>query len=254
MKMHILSGGRLKMRSSVYYPDAAREDTFELPVLSVLLKHKQGNVLVDTGCSPDAAKDPVARWGAGLARYMPPIFEPGDAVVNQLPKAGLTADDIDVVVCTHLHPDHCGCNAYFKRATLIAHEAELAVAKAEGSDAQGYFQREWDHGGKIDELAGERDLFGDGKITLVPMPGHSAGMTVAVAALEKDGEFVIASDAVPVRAVLDKRYAPKNTWNAERAVAVLDEIARFEDKGATIILGHDDAQWKSLKTGEAFYE
>lgn len=32
MKMHILSGGRLKMRKATYYPDAARGEMFELTV------------------------------------------------------------------------------------------------------------------------------------------------------------------------------------------------------------------------------
>ena len=52
MKMHLLCGGRLRMRRNVYLPTADRSETFELPVPSVLLRHPQGNVLFDTGCHP----------------------------------------------------------------------------------------------------------------------------------------------------------------------------------------------------------
>ena len=120
MKMHCLSGGRVRMRKSIYQPDAERDTTIELPVICILLRHQQGNVLFDTGCHPSVAENPHARWG-GLARLMVPIMQPGDHVVNGLAGIGLTADDIDVVVCSHLHPDHCGCNAFFKRATFVIH-------------------------------------------------------------------------------------------------------------------------------------
>ena len=55
MKMHALSGGRVRMRKSVYVPDADRSETIELPVSCFLLRHPQGNVLFDTGCHPSVA-------------------------------------------------------------------------------------------------------------------------------------------------------------------------------------------------------
>ena len=45
---------------------------------------------------------------------------------------GLKPEDIDVVVNSHLHPDHCGCNAYFTKATFMVHEKEVAAAKEMG--------------------------------------------------------------------------------------------------------------------------
>lgn len=253
MKMHVLSGGRVKMRKGVYVPGAPREEWMELPVNCVLLKHPQGNVLFDTGCSPEAALDGEARWG-GLARAMVPIFAPEDSVVSQLPKAGLVASDIDLVVCSHLHADHCGCNAAFGRATVVVHAAELAAARSETGIAQGYFPAEWDHGNSFDELTGVRDLFGDNRITLLPMPGHTIGMTIARVELERGGTFVLASDAVPIRAALDQRYAPKNSWDVEKATAAVEEIARMEEKGATILFGHDLEQWNHMKTGAKWYD
>ena len=253
MKMHILSGGRLKMRKGVYLPGAPRDEWLDLPVSCVLLKHPRGNVLFDTGCSPEAAVNGEARWGT-LARAMVPNFAPEDAVVSQLPKAGLTARDIDLVICSHLHADHCGCNAYFTQATVMVHASELAAARSENALAQGYFPADWDQGNRFDELAGQRDVFGDGRITLMPMPGHTVGMTIAVIALDRSGEFVLASDAVPVRTVLDQRYAPKNSWDSDKAVATVEEIARMEEKGATVLLGHDLDQWNRLKTGAAYYD
>ena len=70
MKMHVLSGGRLEMRKSVYYPGAPREEMFSLPVSCVLIKHPQGKVLLTyTSMDPDghvgAAMMAVQEWKAG---------------------------------------------------------------------------------------------------------------------------------------------------------------------------------------------
>ena len=85
---------------------------------SALLRHPQGNVLFDTGCHPAVAEDPERRWG-GLAKLMTPIMQPGVHVLAGLAELGLVPDDIDVVINSHLHPDHCGCNAFFHKATFL---------------------------------------------------------------------------------------------------------------------------------------
>jgi len=83
MKMHILSGGRLRMRRSIYFPDADRTEMIELPVSCALLRHSQGNVLFDTGCHPSVSTNPEARWGA-TAKYMTPIMPPDENVITGL--------------------------------------------------------------------------------------------------------------------------------------------------------------------------
>ncbi len=253
MKMHLLPSGRLRMRRRVYHPDAAREEKIELPVISVVLKHPQGNVIFDSGCHPDVATDPEGRWG-DLVRVIEPIFGPRDTLIAQLPRAGLTCDDVDLVICSHFHIDHCGCNTLFGKATVICHEAELAAAQGPDAKAMGYFPEDWDNGRPIQTINAQHDVFGDGRITLLPMPGHTPGMTVAHVALDRSGPFLLASDAIAVRGNLDERVAPAVTWDRDLSLKALDEIARFEAAGDTILFGHDDAQWQDLRKGEAFYD
>jgi N-acyl homoserine lactone hydrolase len=253
MKMHLLSGGRLRMRKSIFQPDADKSETIDLSVPCALLRHAQGNVLFDTGCHPDVAEQAEARWG-GLARLMTPIMTPGDNVVNALAGIGLTCDDVDLVVCSHLHPDHCGCNAFFKRASFIIHRQEVAAARAESAQAQGYLAAEWEQDAPVDMIEGQRDVFGDGGIVLLPLPGHTPGTTSALVRLERCGEFLLASDTVSFRATLDTGVVPKNTWNADALVKSLAEIRRIEANGAQIICGHDAAQWTTLRTGADAYD
>jgi N-acyl homoserine lactone hydrolase len=253
VKMHLLSGGRVRMRKGIYLPSAERGETFELPVPSVLLRHPQGNVLFDTGCHPSTATDAEGRWGS-LAKLMVPVMAADDNVLSGLACAGLEAGDIDVVVCSHLHPDHCGCNAFFTRATLIVHARELEAARAPGAETQGYLAAEWDHPMPIETVSGDRDVFGDGRIMLLHLPGHTPGCMSALVRLDRTGTVLLASDTVSIRETLDDGIVPRNTWNADALVKSLAEIKRIEAGGATVFYGHDDRQWQTLRKGANAYD
>jgi glyoxylase-like metal-dependent hydrolase (beta-lactamase superfamily II) len=251
--MHLLSGGRLRMPRHIYYPDAPADIWFEMPVSCALFRHGQGNALFDTGCHPDAARDGEARWGAH-ARYSEPIFAPQDAVIGQLSLVGLAAADIDLVICSHLHYDHCGCNAFFTNATVLCHAQELEAARAADAAAMGYLREDWDVGQAMQAIQGDHDVFGDGRLTLIPLPGHTPGSIGAHAVLDRSGPFLLASDAAPVEASLRQRYAPGNTVDIARYLASLDIIADYERDDTTVLFGHDDAQWNMVRKGADGYD
>jgi glyoxylase-like metal-dependent hydrolase (beta-lactamase superfamily II) len=253
MKMHVLSGGRLRVRKSMYDANAPRGETFDVPVSCILLRHGQGNVLFDTGCHPAVAENAEAHWG-GLAKVMKPVMAPGDNVITALGGIGLSCDDIDVVVCSHLHADHCGCNTFFQRATFMIHASEVEAARAPNAEAAGYIAGEWEQPAPMDAIDGQRDLFGDGRIVLLPLPGHTPGTTGALAALDRSGTFLLASDTVSMRSTLDTGIIPRNTWNADTLEKSLAEVRRIEAGGATVLCGHDDAQWASLRKGADAYD
>jgi glyoxylase-like metal-dependent hydrolase (beta-lactamase superfamily II) len=251
--MHILSGGRLRMKKHIFVPEAAREDIIELPVSCFLFRHAQGNVLFDTGCHPSVAEAPEARWGS-MARAIVPAMGGDDNVVAELRRVNLTPDDIDVVVNSHLHCDHCGCNEFFSKATIYAHADELAMARDPEMEGQGYFSADWDHPMPLVEITGEVDLFDDGRVVLLPLPGHSPGLTGVLASLPNSGTYLLASDAVALRENLDAETAPKNTWNRDLLAKSLAEIKRIEKSGALIVCGHDLAQWSAFNAAEAPYD
>jgi N-acyl homoserine lactone hydrolase len=89
---------------------------------------------------------------------------------------------------------------------------------------------------------------------LIPLPGHTPGTIGALAALDKSGAFLLASDVVSLRSTLDTGIIPRNTWNADALAKSLAEIRRIEAGGATVVCGHDAAQWASLRKGANAYE
>ena len=174
---------------------------------------------------------------------MTPVMRPDDNVVTALAGVGLQCDDVDVVVCSHLHTDHCGCNTFFKRATFIIHAKEVEAASAPDAIKFGYLAADRDLAVPTDTIDGERDIFGDGRIVLIPLPGHTPGTTGALVRLDRSGASLLASDTVSLRSTLDTGAIPKNTWNADALTKSLAEVRRIEARGAKIICGHDDAQW-----------
>ena len=253
MKLHFVSAGRLRLKKSIYDKTADRSETFEAPVSSALIRHRQGNVLFDTGCHPSVVEHGEARWGS-LMKVMTPVMRAEDTLLPNLACVGVTPDDIDVVVNSHFHPDHCGCNEFFKKATVLVHAREIEAANAPGAEAAGYLRADWDHGQTTDAVNGERDVFGDGRLVLIPLPGHTPGTMGAKVNLDSGGSFLLASDAVSLRQNLDADTVPRNTWNAEALLKSFAEIRRIEQSGATIVCGHDEAQWQGLRKGAEAYE
>ena len=85
-----------------YWDDALDADPakakFKLSVLSFVLQVDGLNVLIDT-CN-----------GNGKSRVVPFANNLKTPYLHNLGRLGLTPDDIDIVMCTHLHCDHVGWN------------------------------------------------------------------------------------------------------------------------------------------------
>ncbi len=236
------------MLKRINFPDAALEETIDLPVVCFLFRHPQGNMLFDTGCHPIVAENPEARWG-NLARSVVPIMESENNVVSELSRINLTPADIDVVVNSHLHCDQCGCNEFFSRATFYVHKDELKQARRPEMEQMGYFSADREHPMSMIEITGEVDIFGDGRIVLLPLPGHAPGLTGALACLPNCGAYLLASDAAVFREHLNREIIPRNTWSQDLYTKSHAEIRRIEKAGVVVVCGHDLSQWSEVSGG-----
>jgi glyoxylase-like metal-dependent hydrolase (beta-lactamase superfamily II) len=87
------------------------DDLNRVPVaLNCLLIESHGQyILVDTGLGDKLSDKQRRNWG---------LQRPDDGLVGGLQRLGLNVDDIDVVVNTHLHGDHCGGNTVLRDGRL----------------------------------------------------------------------------------------------------------------------------------------
>lgn len=220
----------------------------EVPVPFYLLRHPQGDVLVDGGNPLAVARDPHAHWGA-LADIFEVHMAEHQHCVAQLARFGIGPDSVRYVVQTHLHIDHAGALGHFPDATVVVHARELEAARgAESPTATGYVHEDFDRPELRWELAeGEVDLFDDGAIRLIETPGHSAGHMSLLVSLKETGLVMLTADAADNRAQWEGRAHPRALFSREHASRSLESlrgIARELDP--LIVFGHDPENWAGL--------
>jgi N-acyl homoserine lactone hydrolase len=107
-------------------------------------------------------------------------------------EAGCGVDEIDVVVNSHLHFDHCGANPALPGRRIVVQSAELEAASRELYTVPELIDFE---GAVYDRIDGEVEL-AEG-LVVVPTPGHSPGhQSLVVRAL--DGTLLVAGQAMDV--------------------------------------------------------
>lgn len=253
LRLYVMACGNVTHDKSVFNPQMPRGEKTTAPMPMALLMHPKGNVLIDTGCHPDAVLAPETCW-AGLNKVFKVEVRPEDMVVPQLESLGLFPSDIQIVVNTHMHMDHAGGNQFFPRAHFVVHRRELETAQDPAMEGVGYFAKDWNHPLDYQPVDGETDLFGDGVVRLIPAPGHTPGTMVVAVTLPGSGSVVLANDAAILERHVVEDFLPKNTGNKEQAAEALKIVRRFRDAGATIVYGHDGEAWTRVRSCPAYYE
>ena len=227
----------------------------------LLLHSVAGPVLIDTGYTPEALAG--ERRGRMLRLYgalLKPELNAAGQVLPVLRHFGLSPDDIRTVIVTHFHADHISGLSLFRKARFIASDAAWARVKARSARQNirhGVFTELFpsDFESRLDGLSkkpliepqgsipGGADLFGDGSVIAVDLPGHADGQFgLLFAGLER--QLLYAVDAQWLRLALTGHRSPgfPATLIAEDAAAIEPTSAmlrRFLATGGEVMLCHD---------------
>ncbi len=184
-----------------------RSERLWLPVSSYLIESPHGLVLVDTGwdrsMSPEGVFDARAQI-ASLGSYAlyvtnQGVVPRGEAIGEQLHAMGIEPQDLDYVVLTHLDCDHANGLAQVAGAKHIIVSADELASVRKGIVARIRYQSRWWEGvhleafewtGKEGPFHKSHDLFDDGLVVCIAIPGHSDGLC-SVEAAGADGGFVL---------------------------------------------------------------
>jgi len=246
LRIYALACGSLEFDRNLFFPASEPGLRLTTPVSSYLVVHPQGKVLFDTGIHCDALTDPAGRLGKRVASLFGIRSRTGEDPVSQLALLGIKAEDIRYVVNSHLHFDHCGCNASFPRATFLVQRAELTLARAERTR---YNPKDWDHALEYREIDGEHDIFGDGLLVLLPTPGHTAGHQSLWLRLDATTQFVLTADACYTQEHLEKTIlpTPASVYDAAQMTHSMTVLRAMRDRqGVKLLYGHDAGQWHAI--------
>jgi len=210
-----------------------------------LIRHSTaGYLLWDTGIT-----DRVAALPRGQA--VPPlrqIWYRKQTLVAALAAIGVKPGDINYIAISHIHPDHVGNVDVFPEATLIMQQREWDAAMA-------LPQRPFNSEHKAELLDGDKDLFGDGSLTIVSTPGHTVGHQSLLVHLNKTGHVLLTGDAVHFQSNWDNRRVPG--FNADRQLSLtsMERLARIaEEKHAQLWINHDQPSSGHRRYLPGFYE
>ncbi|MCE9609101.1 MAG: MBL fold metallo-hydrolase [Chthoniobacter sp.] len=168
---------------------------------AVLLEHpSHGPVLFDTGYSSRFFSE-TARWPMRLYRLFTPVTltEPR-GLVELLRQRGIAASQVKHIIISHWHADHIGGLRDFPAAMLHTHR--VAWDSVQGLRGVAALRKAFlpglipdDAASRLRWLREGDDVFGDGSLTVLELPGHATGQ-IGIRFTDERGQAVLlAADA-----------------------------------------------------------
>jgi N-acyl homoserine lactone hydrolase len=135
-------------------------------------------------------------------------------LLSDLKSMVLRPGDVDIVINTHLHIDHCGCNDLFENARVYAHELEEPPV------------------GNV-RISGAITLVPG--VEVVPTPGHTRG-SVSVF-VSSDKKYAICGDSIPTKANFETHAPPFIAFDKNLATKSMDMVLGWAE---VVVPGHDE--------------
>jgi N-acyl homoserine lactone hydrolase len=181
-------------------------------------------------------------------------FTEEDLLVHRLDLVGLNAENVDMVILSHLHYDHAGGAALFPKSELVVQKDEYAYAHHPASFFESFYYR------KNFDLPGYRWRLLDGDTEILPgvtvlrSDGHTPGHQSLLVELPETGPVILSGDACYWREHADKERVPGVVWNptlALHSIKKIKTIARLVR--GRIFPGHDPVFWEKVKQAPDAY-
>lgn len=231
------------------YGDAAPK----VPMPAFLIEHPDGLVLFDAGLDPDYAGDPVAGYGE-VAERIRVEFDERHLLEMQLRRRGHSLGDITTVIASHLHWDHIGGLKQFPNSRIVLGAGERAYAAAPERFAEPFYRAaDYDprHDLEFDEIADDLDLFGDGTVVALRLPGHTPGSLAALVQLPEQS-IVLSGDVVHTRDAYEHEVHYHGDVDSVAARASLRRLHSIIDRErADLWIVHDPSDWERFGSAHA---
>jgi glyoxylase-like metal-dependent hydrolase (beta-lactamase superfamily II) len=183
---------------------ADARNTIQVGLNSLLVRGGEKTVLVETGIGPKLDEKSRA-----IHQHEPRLME-------SFEKAGVSPDEIDIVINTHLHFDHCGWNTHYRdgkavatfpKATYYVQRGELEHAREQHErDRVSYLTDNYDplvRSGQMVLLDGDAEIAPG--ISVRVYPGHTQNLQ-AVIIRSGAATLCYPSDLVPTTHHLDPTW------------------------------------------------
>ena len=186
--------------------------------------------------------DQYLLWDTGHAMTMPNVA-PKVSLVDLLAKINLKPEQINYVGISHYHADHTGQVSSFPKATLLIGKGDWdAISSPKPAEGVNFKPFEaWLKGdSKVEPVALDKDVFGDGSVIMLYTPGHTPGHHSLLVKLPQMGNVVISGDAAHFRENYDNDGVPAFNVDRAQTIASIERIKKIAANfKANVIIQHD---------------
>lgn len=244
-RMHVLDCGRLIAKDqSRWTPGVNAGQPRELSNNCYLFQHERGMLLWETGV-PDSVtgnKDGLTSPNGAVVWFRDKTLK------GQLESLGVKPDDLTYVAISHTHGDHIGNLTLFTKSKIL-------MQKLEHESAMHTTPNLFNDNQKFELLSGDRDVFGDGSLTILSTPGHTPGHQSLLVKLPKTGALLLTGDLVHFQYMWDNQVVPPFNFNKEQSLASINRVARLlAEHKAQLWIGHDKDITAKINRAPKFYE
>jgi N-acyl homoserine lactone hydrolase len=201
-----------------------------------LIQHGADYMLWDTGL-------PAGLKGAPLSNDAPLSPSLAHTLTEQLATLKVDPKQIAIVGISHYHFDHVGQAADFPQAKLLIGKADFEALKTEpvpfGADPA--LLAHWlKDGAPSEQVSGDKDIYGDGSVTMLSMPGHTPGSYALLVRLAKKGPVLLSGDVVHFEEQFKVNGVPSFNTSRAESLASMDRIQKMaKSLKATLVVQHD---------------
>lgn len=198
-----------------------------------LIRHGDRFLLWDSGLPGELAGNSVESGPFRMSLTAP--------LTGQLARIGVRPEQVTFVGISHYHDDHVGQAASFPAATLLIGAEDWEAIRVRPETAARF--RPWiEGGGEVRTVAADHDVFGDGSVVMLDMPGHTPGHHALLVRLRGRAPVLLTGDLFHFTEQVRNAGVP--SFNSNRA-DTLASFARFlaiaDSLDAEMIIQHEPA-------------
>jgi N-acyl homoserine lactone hydrolase len=240
-----LDCGFLRANDASSFSDTHGYDgkSIDMPVSCYLIRHGEDYLLWDAGLSASfvgAKLDPKAAISPTVAL----------SLIDQIKALGIDPSQIRRLAVSHYHLDHVGQANSFPQATLIigaddwnAMQGGKRPALADVDALAPWLVQ----GGKVQVVARDLDIFGDGSVVMFDTRGHTNGHKSLIVRLAKLGPVLLTGDLYHTRRNYEVGDVSAGNLDRADSLASMDRFKRTAGSlRATVIIGHEGADIAKL--------
>lgn len=212
----------------------------DLAASCYLIRHGDTWMLWDTGL-PKAMLNHVPDPKQGLDAVLTVT------IVDQLAKLGLKPEQIGIIGISHEHFDHTGQAADFPNAKLLIGKGDVDDMRGPAKDHAAALDHWLNGGGTLEPVVGDKDVFGDGTVTMIDLPGHTPGHHALLVKLAHKGYVLLSGDTAHFTENYESNGVPSFNSNRADTLASLDRFKKLAATlHATVIIQHEPADIAKL--------